>query len=179
MATVRGIGILLILIGSALFYFQGHKDNGLVTGSSYIVLFIGWIVIYLSITPNLGKTKVTFKKNRSKWIKEKAKSAITLLTIGVLIAANFFFVNSLIEKRVTDILTNQPSNQTVGIIKKIESRNSRGGPKEYAIIEYTANGEQIQQPISNYESQFFVGQKVEMIYSSEYPEMFQLIRTTL
>ena len=173
---IRGLGILLILLGSTWFYLEGHKDNGLIIGLSYIFVFLGWILVSLFAVGHLtlSDRKVKFNKNKLKWIKTKGTSAIIYLTIAGLAIANMILVRKLMDNRVHNILANDPTNVTTATITKLESRNTRGGAKEFAIIQYSADGKEVQQAIFNYDGQYFVGQKFEVKYSVDNPEMFQL-----
>jgi hypothetical protein len=175
--TVRVLGILLILLGSTWYYLQGHKDNGLIVGLSYLLVFLGWILVSLSAVGRfILKESVTFSKGRVKWIKTKVTSAIIYFSIAGLAIANMILLGNLIDKRVHNILTSDPTNVTTGLITELENRNTRDGSKEYAIIQYSADGKDVQQAIFNYKGQYFVGQKFEVEYSIDNPEMFQLKR---
>ena len=175
---IRVFGILLILLGSTWYYLQGHKDNGLIIGLSYLFVFLGWILATLPVVGHfiLKEEKVAFSKNKFKWIKTKGTSAIIYLAISGLAITNMILVGNLIDNRIRNILTNDPTNLTTGTITELESRNARGGSKEYAIIQYSADGKEVQQAVFNYNGQYFVGQKFEIKYSIDNPEMFQLKR---
>ena len=173
---IGGLGILFILNGSTWYYLEGHKDNGLTIGLSYLFVFLGWILVSLSVVGHtlLKDEKLTFGKNKLKWIKTKGTRAVIYLVIGGLTVANMIIVSKLIDNRVRNILANDPTSLTTGTITEIESRNTRGGPKDYAIIQYSAAGKEVQQAFFNYNGQYFVGQKFEVMYSIDNPEMFQL-----
>jgi hypothetical protein len=173
---IRGLGILLILTGSTWYYVEGHKDSGLTIGLSYFFVFFGWVLVSLSV---LGRTllkdeKLAFGRNKLKWIKTKGTQAVIYLVIGGLTVANMIIVSKLIDNRVRNILANDATSFTTGTITEIESRNTRGGPKDYAIIHYLVDGKVVQQAIFNYNGQYFAGQKFEVKYSVGHPEMFQL-----
>jgi hypothetical protein len=167
-----------VLTGSIWFYFQGHKDNEYIKGLSYSITFIGWLILFFSLVGQflLKEAKIPFKKNKLKWLKRNVIHATAILTFCGLVMTNITVIDYLTDYRLSETLNNQPTNKTVATIIKIESRNSRGGPKLYAIIKYTADNRTFEQALFNYSNQYSAGQTYELEYSVEYPEMFRLIR---
>jgi vacuolar-type H+-ATPase subunit I/STV1 len=171
------IGSLCVLLGSLLSYFQGYKDNGVIIGFSYFICFTGWSIILLSLAGKffLKEKKIPFKKNKLKWLNRNISYLVLTLAFGGLIIANLMIVSKLSDDRVSKILSTGLTKQTIATITKIEDRNSRGGPKSYAIIEYPTESKIVSQAIFNYENHYSVGQKYELKYAVAYPEMFQLL----
>ncbi len=78
--------------------------------------------------------------------------------------------------RVAKILKTEPTENTIGIITAIESRNTRGGSKLWAIIEYRTRTGTVTQAIYNPNNRYLIGQKYGVRYAVDYPEMFVLTR---
>jgi hypothetical protein len=177
--NIRILGILLVLVGSTWFYLDGYKDNGLVIGLSYLLVFLGWILLTLSVAGHIltNKRQVTFKQNKIKYLKDKGISALIYLSIGGLTMAKMALISDFGKNRVSRILTHEPTKITVATITAIERRNSRGGAKDYAILTYSTDNKTVQQGIFNYEDRYTIGQQFEVKYSIDYPEMFQLTKS--
>jgi hypothetical protein len=73
-------------------------------------------------------------------------------------------------------LANDPVALTTGTITAIESRTRGAFTTVYAIIQYSAGSELIEREIVDDRGEFSEGQRFEIKYSIEYPEMFQLER---
>lgn len=171
------IGLTCILTGSVWFYFQGHKDIGLVNYLSYILTFIGWLIILFSVAGQfLLKNKTKYKTNKSKWFSQSFVKTGVYIAFAGLVLGNIIFINNLEDNRVSSILNNEPTKITIANVTEIENRNSRGGPKSYAIIKYTTDNGTIEQLFFNYNNQYSVGQTYELKYSVDYPEMCTIVR---
>lgn len=172
------ISIVTILTGSCLIYFNGYKDNGLIKGLSYLLILLGWLILAIVSVGQIliSDKKITFKKNKIKWLKQKSFRAFCYLTTGFLVVGNMILVSSLTDKRVSRVLRNDETRQTIAIVTKLEVRNSRGGAKPYAIISYQTFDKTIEQAIYNgYEPKYLVGQRLLIKYSLDHPEMFAVV----
>lgn len=172
------ISLIFILTGSLVFYFNGYKDNSFFDGVSCLLIFSGWIIImFVSFGQQLLKRKkVSFKKNKSVWLRQKTLAVVCYFGFGALIVANLVVVSNLTNRRVSAILHSDNTKQTIAIVTKLEDRNSRGGPKPYAIIKYQTSDKTIEQAIYNgYNPRFWVGQKLLIKYSVDYPKMFEVV----
>jgi hypothetical protein len=156
-----GCGILCALVGTGLYYFHGHKDSGSLNILCYIVVVVGWIFASLPV---------------GKWLIARGASVGGYIIIAALIISNIVLVVNLNENRVQEILANDPVTLTTGTITAIESRTRGAFTTVYAIIQYSAGSELIEQEIVDDRGEFSEGQRFEIKYSIEYPEMFQLER---
>lgn len=171
------IGLCCILTGSIWFYFQGHRDNGFVNNLSYILTFIGWLIVLFSVAGQfLLKSKIKYKTNKSKWFSQSLVKTAIYIAFAGLVVGNIVLVDNLENNRVSSILNNEPTKTTTAKVTEIESRNSRGGPKSYAIIKYLTDNGTFEQSLFNYNNQYSVGQTYELKYSVDYPEMCIIIR---
>ena len=171
------IGLSCILTGSVWFYFQGHKDSGLINNLSYILTFIGWLILLFTIAGQfLLKNKIEYNRNKSKWFSQTIIKTAIYIAFAGLVLGNILFVDNLENERVSAILSNEPTKSTTATVTEIESRNSRGGPKSFAIIKYSTDKGTFEQSFFNYDNQYSVGQIYELKYSVDYPEMCTIIR---
>lgn len=150
----NGCGILGILVGSSLYYFYGHMVNGSFKVLCYILIVTGWLCGALPA---------------AKLVRVRAVAVAAYIVIAALVISNIVLVYNLNENRVRWILAHDPVKMTTGTIIEVESRTR-------AIIQYSADGELIQQEIADDTGEFSKGQRFEVQYSMEYPEMFKLER---
>lgn len=156
---------------------QGYKDNGFITGGSFLITLISWLILFYSLAGNLLlKEKVLkYKANKFKWLKQKAKKTFIYLLLSGLTVLNIVVIENLSELRVKRILNNKPTSVTVGTIIEIQNRTGRNGGNSFAIITYKTKDETLNQAIFNYKNSYSVGQKYRIKYSIEYPEMFSVL----
>jgi hypothetical protein len=156
---------------------QGYKDNGFITGGSYLITLISWLILFYSLAGNLLlKEKVLkYKANKNKWLKQKVKKLFAYFSFCGLIVLNIVVIENLSELRVQNILDNKPTSITVGTIIEIQNRTGRNGGNSFAIITYKTKDENLNRAIFNYKNSYSVGQKYRIKYSIEYPEMFSIL----
>jgi len=172
------ISIVLILPGSLIFFYNGYKDNGFIDTISFLLILIGWAInLFLFFGRRLLKNKkVSFKKNKSIWFKQKIFTAFCYFGFGALLVCNVIVVSDLADRRISSILQNGNTQQALAVVIKLEHRNSRGGPKPYAIIKYQTTNKSIEQSLYNgYDPKFLIGQKLLIKYSVDHPEMFEVL----
>jgi L-asparagine transporter-like permease len=172
------LSIIFILTGSLVFFYNGYKANRFLDIISYLLILVGWIVILFSFFGRklLKNKRVSFKKNKFSWVRQKAFAVSCYLVFGVLVVFNLILVTNLTNRRVYTILHNNNTKETTAIVIKLEDRNSRNGKKSYAIIKYQTDNKTIEQAIYNgYTPKFSVGQKLLITYSVVHPEMFEVI----
>lgn len=172
------IGIFCLLTGAFWLYFQGYKDNGIAKTFSIVLIYVSWNIILLSLFGQwlLKDKKISFKQNKAAWVKTNLIKAAIYLSYGVCLVGTMELTNNFGAKRVTDTLENKPTKNTIGIITKIDSRNTRGGAKLWAIIEYRTKTMKVQQAVYDYNEKYTVGQKYVVRYSIDNPEMFEIIK---
>lgn len=171
------VGLLCISAGSIWFYFQGYKDNGFINGLSYLITFIGWLIILFSFAGQilLGGKNIKYKANKQKWFIQKTKRTSIIALFCGLLASNIILFNLLENKREQHILETQPTNTTVATVKKTEQRTGRNGGKSVAVINYVVGSYVIQRAVFNYKNSYAIGQQYEIKYSIEYPEIFRVV----
>jgi hypothetical protein len=156
-----GCGILCVFLGSAWYYFQGHKENGFLNGLGFIVIVIGWICALLPV---------------GQWLIARVASVVGYILFGGIIFTNVVLVINLSENRVQEILANDPVSLTTGTITAIESRSRRSVTKIYAMVQFSAGSELIEQEIIDERGEYVVGQQFEVKYSIEHPDVLRLER---
>lgn len=171
------IGLICILIGSIWFYFQSYKDIGIVNELSYCIMFIGWVILMLSFFLQilLGEKTVKYQTNKSKWLIQKTKKTSIIILFCVLIVTNVMLFDNLANKRVQTILDTQPTKIIVATVKEIEQRAGRNGGHSVAVINYIVDNKVIERDVFNYKNSYMAGQKYEIKYSIEYPEIFAIV----
>ncbi len=173
-------GITLIFAGSLLLYFEGYRNNDIISTLSYLSVFGGWIFLYIRVvkgTPLEEKTDEFSKANPEPFMQHISKMFAIFLLLGIVVG-NIYYVSRLGNARKIDILQNQPSQTTIAEVTGIQVRRSRRSTSYYAIFEYTAGNKTIRHPwYEENEGDFLVGQRFEIRYSIKYPEMVEIIGT--
>lgn len=172
------IGLLLILIGAAWYYFQAYKNNQYIEYATSGFIFIGWIIMLFTLFGKrlMSECKLKFRKHKWIWIKDKFTKAAIYLLFTVSLISNIELVHELGNKRINFILNHKPTQTAIATVTKIESRNTRGGSKFWAVIQYSAKEKAVKQFIYDPINIYKVGQNIEIVYSIEYPEMFYVLR---
>ena len=171
--------VISIVTCSFLFYFQGHRNNVLFVEFPLTILSISWGVFIVALTWNyILKIKDITKKNKLKWFIESIK--IFILIAFIIVPPNGYqkLLVNVLNSRVSEFLNENETKIAIGKIIKFESRKigyGRNGSRKYfAIIEYYGNYKKIHQSLYDENSEYRIGQKFEIIYSREHPEMFKL-----
>ena len=94
---------------------------------------------------------------------------------GIVLVGTMEFTSTFGSERAAKILEMGPTENTIAIVTKIDSRNSRGGSQLWAILSYHTKTANITQAVYNYTGKYSVGQKYLVRYSIDNPEMFQII----
>ncbi|WP_131725574.1 MULTISPECIES: hypothetical protein [unclassified Chryseobacterium] len=168
-------GILLISVGFLIVFFFGYKDNIFLGIISYFAFFCGWLIITFSL---FGKyynfKKPNFSANKMLWITQTIKNTTI---IGFAIIGMFFSIivtGNLTDKRIQNILNNEPTGKSIAEVINLESRHTRGGWKIWAIFQYRTQDGIFKKGIYNYNSRFKKGDKYDIIYSVKYPEISEI-----
>lgn len=171
------IGLICVLTGSTWFYFQGYKDNGIVNGFSYFIMFTGWVILMFSFAGQtlLSEKTVKYKVNKSKWFIQKTKRTLIIALFCGLVFSNVMLFDNMANNRKQNILDTQPTKITVASVKEITQRTGRNGGHSVAVISYMADNNVIERDIFNYRKSYVVGQQYEIKYSIEYPEIFVIL----
>ncbi len=171
------IGLICVLISSTWFYFQGYKDNGIVNGFSYFIMFIGWVILMFSFAGQtlLSEKTVKYKANKSKWFIQKTKRTSVIALFCGLVFSNVMLFDNMANNREQNILDTQPTKITVATVKEITQRTGRNGGHSVAVISYMADNNVIERDVFNYKKSYVVGQQYEIKYSIEYPEIFVIL----
>ncbi len=179
--TLKTIGILCgffcLSFGGLLFYYHGYKNSSFIVSASIILIYLGWILFIASMfgTILLANKKIKFAKYKLLWLKDKIFKLLIYMTLGIAIVGTTTLISNLGERRVVEILKTEPTENTIGTIVRIERRNTRGGVKLWAIVEYQTKTINVAQAIYNQNNRYSVGEKYLLRYSIDNPEMFELI----
>ncbi|WP_262151353.1 hypothetical protein [Chryseobacterium foetidum] len=168
-------GILLISVGFLIVFFFGYKDNNFLGIISYLTFFCGWLIITFSL---LGKyysfDKPKFTKNKILWLKKTIKN-IAIISFAVIgLFCSIIVTGNLTDKKIQNILNNEPTGKSVAEVINLESRHTRGGWKIWAIFQYRTQDGIFKKGIYNYNSRFKKGDKYDIIYSVKYPEISEI-----
>ena len=170
-------GLFCLLFGGLIFYFQGYKDNSFIKYLSIGLVYLGWVIFLGSLFGKILLTdkKIRFVHHKIPWFKDKTIKLLIYLTFAIGIIGTMEFTSKFGTNRVNQILQTEPTEKTIGTIIKIDARNTRGGPKLWAIIEYQTKTKKVTQAVYDYNEKYSVGQKYSLRYSTDNPEMFEII----
>ncbi|MBN8838570.1 MAG: hypothetical protein J0I09_15020 [Sphingobacteriia bacterium] len=171
------LGLFCLLFGGLLFYFQGYKDNSYIKYLSLGLVYLGWIIFLGSLfgTILLTDKKIRFVNHKFLWFKDKTIKLLIYASFGIGIVGTMEFTSKFGTNRVNQILQTEPTENAIGTIIKIDSRNTRGGPKLWAIIEYQTKKVKVTQAVYDYNEKYSVGQKYLLRYSINNPQMFKIV----
>lgn len=160
-----------------IFHYHGYKDRTFLKHLSAILTLLGWIILLVSICGKqlFADQKIRFQDNKLNWFKNNIRKFIIYSLFSITVVATAILSEKYCTRRVVQILKTEPTNETIGRISKIESRNSRGGSKPWAIIEYDTQNGTVKQAMYNYKGIFSAGQTYQIRYSISHPEMFKII----
>ena len=155
-------GIILIIIGTIVLYRAGHKQVAFIDVTSLIFIYLGWLAAIGSVG-FIRKAKANDKKT--------VKSVVNAAQIVVSIVVTFAqaqIVQSFYTKRVNQIMATEPTLTTTATIVDIDEYEKR------VTIEYIVNNKLIKQStyLSTIGSDLYVGKRIKIKYSTEYPEMY-------
>jgi len=158
------MAIACIIAGSFIYYRWGYKDNVLIKGGALFLSAGGW----LSMSTDVKKAYV---QDKNDWYH---KISINL-AFGVLILMNLLVCVVVEDNRVNNILKNGKTKTTIAIVTELEDHRTKGGIQHYAIINYAAGNDNISEHISNSDRKHVVGERLEVKYAVDYPDMFEVM----
>lgn len=163
--------LVLIIIGSSIYYFFGYKDSFWIEASSYLPVIFGWLCVLYPLA--LVHISIRNKQQRSSVIRKAAYA----LYLGWLVAlvAGFIELDVLLDKRVENILASDKVGFSKARVVRIEQRRLKASSHTYAVIEYNAGGEQIKQAIRDENGLYRPGQEIDIKYAQKYPDMFAVV----
>jgi hypothetical protein len=172
------LGVLMIFGGSCLIYYYGYKNYPFIDYPSYLLIFIGWVVLFMKATKNtiIDGKKILFTEDKVKCLQQFVARFFAYAIMVGLLAGNCFYFSELGNERKRDILKNGPTNTTIALVSEIDVRRGKTYDHYYALFKYTVNNKTIEHSWSEKEGDFFEGQKYEIKYSVEHPDMFSIIR---
>ena len=170
------IGILLILIGFCITYFFGYKENIFFGIISYFALFLGWIIIVMTLFGKLYSfNKPKFKLNKKIWFFKSLKNVGIVIFAVIGIFTSIVITGNITDKRIQNILHTETNYKTIAEIINLEKRHTRGGWKIWAIFQYkTLENKTYTKGIFNYGNIFKKGDKYNIIYVKKYPEIIKI-----
>lgn len=171
-------GLFCLIIGGLLFYYEGYKDNSFISYASIGLIYLGWIGFIGSLFGKilLAENRIRFSNQRLLWLKGKTITVFIYALFAIGIVGTMELTSKYGARRVDKILSTEPTETSIGTIVKIDTRNTRGAPKLWAIIEYQTNTKRVTQAVYNYKDIYSVGQRYLVRYSIDNPEMFEIIQ---
>jgi hypothetical protein len=172
------LGLCLFFAGGTLIYLESYKNNEIIGGVSYLLMFAGWLCLFMKAIKDtiVDAPKILFKVDKPGFFKQRIISFFAyVISIGAMLGS-MFWLNDMGQKRRADVLQNQPTNTTIAIVDHIDVRHGRNSTSYYAVFSYTVNGKTITYPwYEQRESNFLVGERFEIKYSVTHPDMFMLL----
>lgn len=170
-------GIFLVVAGSVLVYFETYRNNQIIDIISYLLIFFGWMVLFIKSTKgtSVNTGKIFFKDDKAGWFKQRVSNLIYYMVLMAALFGNIYYISNIAYARKREILANGPTKTAVAVVGYIDIRHGRNSNSYYAVFEYTVDGKIITHPwYEKNENDFFAGDKYKIKYSVEYPEMFVL-----
>lgn len=167
---------LLICAGSSIYYFYGYKDRFWIEAFSYLPIIFGWLCfLYPLIVVHL-----TFKNKNSGRPSAIGTAGHAIFFIVypawvVALVAGFIELHVLSDKRVEKILASDEVGYSKARVVRIEERRTKSVSRTYAVIEYDAAGERVQQAIRDESRLYRPDQEIDIRYAVKYPDMFALV----
>jgi hypothetical protein len=171
-------GITMAFGGSLFIYFFSYKNSQVFDIIAYILIMLGWAVLFGEVTRGtlIAKKRLPFNNGSALFFKQLALKIVGFGLLGGIMFANIFYLPILAGQRVDNILQDGPTKTTIATINDIETRNSRSGTSYYAIFQYTVDGKLIRRSRYEDRNEFFESEKFEISYSVQYPDMFEIIK---
>jgi hypothetical protein len=173
------LGITMVFAGSLLIYFEGYRNSDYIFVVLYLLIFFGWTILFMQLIKGtiVDAKKIPFNQDRLKSVQQAVTKFFAYIILVAIIGCDIFYMMHLANNRTNEILQNDPTKTTVAEINSIETTHGRSGTHYYAIFLYkTADGQPVRYSWGENRGDFLEGQKYEIRYSVEYPEMFKIIR---
>lgn len=173
------IGLCLIVAGGTLIYLESYKNNDFIDAIGYLFMLGGWICLFIKTIKGtiVDAPKISFKADRTGFFKQGISSFFAYILLAGVIFGTMFWSYKMGIKRKNAILRDQPTNTTVAVVDHLEVRHGRSSTTFYAIFQYTVKGKMFSHPWHEQnEGDFLVGEKFQIKYSVDYPDMFMLLK---
>jgi hypothetical protein len=170
------IGIVLMSIGVAIHYLWGYKPGWLLEGAFYVPVIFGWLALLFLMA--LFHPGTRMGKGEKRTLLQNIGFRVYFLSYLVWLAgliAILVYADNLLEQRVVSILQDGPTAYSTALVVNIDERSSKTGTKYYAIIEYPTAAGQVRQSMKEQEGMYVLGQRLQVKYSTRYPDMFTLV----
>jgi len=172
------IGLTLVFAGSLAVYYEDYRNIEWVGIISYLVIVGGWITIFTKLTGGsftYGKN-VLFKEDKAGWFKQRGGRVLGTIILLAVLFGNVYYMHQLGQQRKMNLLNNGNTATTTAVIDRIQARRSRSLTYYYAVFRYTVNGKVVEHPWhENHESDFIIGDKYEIKYVVDHPEMIMIL----
>jgi len=172
------VGLCLLFAGGTVTYLESYKNNQVIDIISYLLMFFGWGCLFTKATNGtiIDAPKVPFKEDKAGFFKQRISIFFAYtISIGALLGL-MFWLNDLGINRKHDILQNQPTYTTIAVVDHINERRGRSSTSYYAVFQYMVKGKLISHSwYEKSEFDFLVGQRFEIRYSVEHPDMFVIL----
>ncbi len=99
---------------------------------------------------------------------------IVYLFLLVGLIAHFVIIETTKDRRLNTILTQPDARQTTAVLTGVEERRLHNSSHLYAIIQYNTNTKSVKQAIKEDAGWYKQGQRINVIYSPEYPDMLRV-----
>jgi hypothetical protein len=173
------IAIIMIFAGSLLIYLEDYRNSQLLVAIIYLLMFFGWITFFIQLTKGtiIDAKKIPFKEDRIKSLQQGVAKFFAYIVLIAIVFGNIFYVSHLARGRKKDLLLNAPTQTAIAEINDIEVTHGRSGTYYHAIFLFkTTAGKPVRYSWSEDRGDFTEGQRYEIKYVVEYPEMFKIIR---
>jgi hypothetical protein len=172
------LGLCLLFAGGAITYLYSYKHSEVIDIISYLFFLGGWGCLFMKATKGtiVDAPKISFKIDKAGFFRQRIISFFAYtISVGAMLGL-MFWLNDMGIKRKSNILQSGATDTTVAVVDHIAVRHGRNSTSYYAVFKYTVNGNLISHPwYEPAESDFLVGERFEIKYSVDHPDMFMLL----
>jgi uncharacterized membrane protein len=177
--SILVFGFCLLLGGCAIVYFYNYKHDEITDGTAYILMFCGWGFIFMQAAEGtiIDAPQISWNKDGARFLKIKIVTFFYyLITLGAVVTLGVW-LTILGAERKSDILQNAASGTTIAVVDHIDEHMTRNTVNYYAVFQYTVNGKLVSHRWQeNISGEFSAGQRFEIKYSAEHPDMFVIVK---
>ncbi len=173
------IGITMVFAGSVLMYLEDYRNSEYIFVIVYLLIFLGWMILFMQVIKGtiVDAKKIPFSEDKVKSLQQAVAKFFAYVIVVAIMGFNMVYIWHMAKNRKNNILQNGPTKITVAQINRIETSQGRSGTHYHAIFVYkTEDGQSISYSWDENDGDFIEGQKFEIKYAVEYPEMFRIMR---
>lgn len=181
MSTGKKVSTTIIILIVTLIYFFGYNYEYNNSVGIPIILFLLLMFSYIGLTLStyeriVGENPGNFFFQPWKKIKYVFLSAVSIVTLLVLLFATLIISFELSKQRKKRFLDSSETNKVVGIISRLDSIPLRYGKRPVAYLNYKIENKDFEFELRNENGMYKRNQKIKVKYSLVHPDMFEITK---